>query len=253
MYSYHRLLTLLLILASCAAPTFSPAQEAPLVTDKVSSIMARVKPEVNAELSAKGLKLGSHIFIRIIKLQEELEVWVEDNGRYRLFKSYPICSYSGYLGPKLKEGDWQSPEGFYKVTPGQMNPRSSYHLSFNIGYPNEYDKFMKRSGSSIMVHGNCSSKGCFAMNDYRMEEIYTLAQSAFLNGQPAIDVHIFPFRLTGGNLYKYRFSPWIGFWKNLREGYDAFERNRQVPFITTEHGKYVVSGTIKVAMSGKKK
>ncbi len=253
MYSYHRFLIFLLILAFCAAPTFSLAQETPLVTDKVLNIMDRVKPEVNAELSAKGLKSGSNVFIRIFKLPGELEVWIEDNGRYRLFESYPICSYSGYLGPKLKEGDWQSPEGFYKVTPGQMNPRSSYHLSFNIGYPNDYDKFLKRSGSSIMVHGNCSSKGCFAMNDYRMEEIYTLAHAAFMNGQLSIDVHIFPFHLTKENMYKYRFSPWIGFWKNLREGYDAFERSRQVPVITADQGKYVVSGKIKVAMSGKKK
>lgn len=251
MCGYFGYLKGFLVLVFCAVTTFSHARETPLITDKVLNILTRLSPEISTELKKNGLTLGSQIFIRIFKLPGELEIWMEDRGRYRLFKSYPICSYSGYLGPKLKEGDWQSPEGFYRVTADLMNPRSSYHLSFNIGYPNDYDTLLNRSGSNIMVHGNCSSKGCFAMNNFRMEEIYTLVHSAFVNGQKSVDVHIFPFRLTRENLEKYRFSPWIGFWNNLRQGHDSFERNHQVPLITVKKGKYVVSGSTTISMSGK--
>jgi len=232
------------------SPGTLAAQETPLVTDKVTTILARVSPKISNELARRDFRLGAPIFVRIFKLPGELEVWMFKNNRYHKFKSYPICDYSGYPGPKIQEGDWQSPEGFYKVSSDQMNPRSSYHLSFNIGYPNEYDKSMNRTGSHIMVHGSCSSKGCFAMNNYRMEEIYTLAHAAMTHGQESFDVHIFPFPLTPENLNKYRHSPWISFWKNLREGYDAFEKNHQVPVIQAEKGKYIVdTRAVKLAMS----
>ena len=130
-----------------------------------------------------------------------------------------------------------------------MNPRSNYHLSFNIGYPNEYDKLRNRSGSNIMVHGDCSSMGCFAMNDYRMEEIYTLAHIALTTGQQSFSVHVFPFRMTTDNMEKFQSSGWIGFWKNLKEGFDTFERTRQVPEIRVANGKYVVIDTARIAMS----
>ena len=253
MYYYCRFLKFALIISlvcSLYSAGNASAQETPLVTDKVKTILSKVSPKMTNELANRGFQLGAPIFIRIFKLPGELEVWMKKNGRYHKFKSYPICDYSGYPGPKIQEGDWQSPEGFYTVSPGQMNPKSSYHLSFNIGYPNEYDKSMNRSGSHIMVHGSCSSKGCFAMNDYLMEEIYTLAHAALVNGQEAFDVHIFPFPLMADNLYKYRHSPWITFWKNLREGFDAFEENYQVPVITVERGKYVVAPRpVKLAMS----
>lgn len=128
----------------------------------------------------------------------------EKSGSHELFRSYPICSYSGYPGPKLSEGDWQSPEGFYRVTSEQMNPWSDNHLAFDIGYPNEYDRAWDRTGGSIMVHGGCTSMGCFAMSDYRIEEIYTLAHAALAHGQRAFSVHIFPFRLTSANLNGYQ-------------------------------------------------
>ncbi len=255
MYSYYRLLRVFLLIFTCTAiswPSWLHAEQFPPVTGKVSEILVRVRPKISTELRDKGLELGSQVFMRIFKLPGELEVWVEDNGRFKLFKTYPVCNYSGYPGPKLSEGDWQSPEGFYRVTADRMNPRSSYHLSFNIGYPNEYDRLLNRTGSNIMVHGDCSSMGCFAMNNYRMEEIYTLAHSALANGQQSIDVHIFPFRMTAENLNKYRDSPWIEFWKNLQQGYAAFERNNMVPLITVEKGRYVVSGTGRIAMSHRK-
>ena len=226
----------------------SSIQNKPLTTEKVDNILATITPKIKMELADKGFQLGSSIFIRIFKLPAELEVWINKNKHYELFKTYPICDFSGFPGPKLQEGDWQSPEGFYSVSADKMNPRSTYHLSFNIGYPNEYDKLRNRSGSNIMVHGNCSSMGCFAMNDYRMEEIYTLAHIALTNGQRSFAVHVFPFRMTADNMKKFQSSSWIGFWKNLKEGFDAFERTRRVPEIQVAGGKYVVIDSTRIAM-----
>ncbi|VAW38501.1 probable exported protein STY0357 [hydrothermal vent metagenome] len=223
------------------------AGEGPPATKKVAAIISRVSPRLQKELAKKRLSLGSPIFIRIFKLPGELEVWLKKDDRYRLFKSYPICSYSGYPGPKLHEGDWQSPEGFYSVTARQMNPQSSYHLAFNIGYPNEYDTSLARTGSDIMVHGDCSSRGCFAMNNYRIEEIYTLAYAALSHGQSEFDVHIFPFPLTAANMHKFHDSPWLDFWNNLREGYNAFAQTHLVPVITCSNGRYIVTENIKPA------
>lgn len=229
----------------------SAIQNEPPVTTKVESILTRITPRIKKELADKDFLFGSPLFIRIFKLSAKLEVWMEKKGHFELFKSYPICDFSGYPGPKLHEGDWQSPEGFYSVSADQMNPRSNYHLSFNIGYPNAYDKLHNRSGSNIMVHGNCSSMGCFAMSDYRMEEIYTLAHIALANGQQSFAVHIFPFKMTADNMKKFQSSRWIGFWKNLKEGFDAFERTRQVPEIQVAGDKYVVTGTLdRLAMGG---
>lgn len=241
------------ILACWQANAFaSPEDGKPPITEKAATILAQVTPRLEKELADKGFRLGSPLFIRIFKLGGELEVWLEQNQRYELFKTFPICEFSGYPGPKLYEGDWQSPEGFYAVTADRMNPMSSYHLSFNIGYPNEYDKQRNRSGDNIMVHGSCSSMGCFAMGDRRMEEIYALAHLALDNGQQAFPVHIFPFRMTGENMDKFKSSHWIGFWENLKPGYDAFEQTRQIPEITVAQGKYVVNEPARIAMLGNK-
>ncbi len=226
------------------------ASAAPPLPARAASLLNKAKPRVEQELQQKGFKLGQPIFVRILKMPGTLEVWIKKNNRYRLFKEYPICSYSGYPGPKLQEGDWQSPEGFYSVSARRMNPNSSYHLSFNIGYPNEFDRSRNRTGSSIMVHGECSSRGCFAMGNSRMEEIYLLAQSALTGGQERFEVHVFPFKLTSRNLFKFRSSPWIGFWKKLQPGYEAFERSRQVPDIIVEQGNYVLKNkSIRVALA----
>lgn len=220
----------------------------PLVTGKVNEIINRIAPGLEKELATKGLHLGAPVFIRIFKLPAELEVWVENNYRYEHFKTYSICDFSGFPGPKQHEGDWQSPEGFYTVTADKLNPLSSYHLSFDIGYPNEYDRMHKRNGGNIMIHGSCSSMGCFAMSDYRIEEIYTLVNEALTKGQKKVDVHIFPFRMTEKNMEKFNSSPWIGFWKNLKEGFDEFEHNRLVPTIDVSNGRYVIKGSTKIAL-----
>jgi murein L,D-transpeptidase YafK len=200
-----------------------------------------VAPSLRNSLSQKGLKLGAPIFIRIFKESKILEMWLENGKQFVLFKSYPICTYSGELGPKIRTGDGQSPEGFYSVTPERMNPSSWFHLSFNIGFPNVYDRAHGRTGSSLMVHGNCVSIGCYAMTDAGIEEIYTLADAAFRNGQSFFEVHIFPFRMTGQNLDIRKNSKWFEFWKNLQEGYDWFEQTRRPPNIEVAKLRYVFS------------
>ena len=154
----------------------------------------RVKPALVAALSENKLNYGSPVFIRIFKAEKTLEVWLRDKDQYVLFHSYPICTYSGRLGPKTRHGDKQAPEGFYRVGLSQLNPASNYHLAFNLGYPNAYDRANDRTGDFLMVHGNCVSIGCYAMGDAAIEEIYTLMDAALHSGQKNIDVHVFPFR-----------------------------------------------------------
>ncbi len=177
-----------------------------------------------------GLRFGAPVYIRIFKESKELEVWLKKDDSFALFKTYPICTYGyGSLGPKLRQGDGQAPEGFYFVTPGRLNPYSKFHLSFNLGYPNQYDRRHGRSGSALMVHGDCVSIGCYAMTDPAIEEIYALVDAAFRNGQPFFRVHIFPFRMTQENMKKHGESEWRSFWKNLKQGYDFFEAQENVP------------------------
>ncbi|MGB1076753.1 MAG: L,D-transpeptidase family protein, partial [Bdellovibrionales bacterium] len=171
----------------------------------------------------------------------QLELWIQEDGsaRYALYKTYPICNYSGALGPKLQEGDKQAPEGFYQVSPQSMNPNSNYHLSFNIGFPNKFDKSLGRTGSLIMVHGGCESSGCYAMTDPAIEEIYAIVEMAHENGQYSVPVHIFPFPMTSENLAVYKGVFWYDFWKNLRTGYDYFEMTKIPPRIFHHNGRYM--------------
>ncbi len=201
----------------------------------------RVKPDLEAQLETKGLQWGSAAFIRVFKKEKKLEVWLKSDDSFVLFKTYDICSYgTGGLGPKLKEGDQMAPEGFYFVTPNQLNPSSNFHLAFNIGYPNAFDRYHGRSGSFIMVHGRCSSIGCFAMQDDPMEEIYALVDAALKNGQPFFRIHIFPFRMNAWNMFRYRSNPNYSFWENLREGYLFFEENKnKPPNVKVRNGRYV--------------
>jgi murein L,D-transpeptidase YafK len=192
-------------------------------------------------LEAKGLTLGAPIFLRIFKLKSELEIWMEKDGRYQLFATYPICLWSGRLGPKLAEGDRQAPEGFYSVTKDELNPNSRWHRSFSLGFPNAYDRALGRTGSFIMVHGGCQSVGCFAMTNNVVDEIWKLVTAALDKGQPAFNVQVFPFRMTEQNLAARKGNKWIGFWTDLKKGYDAFETTRVPPFVTVCDNRYVVA------------
>jgi murein L,D-transpeptidase YafK len=174
--------------------------------------------KVGDELRDKGFALGQHALIRVFKQESLLEVWVKRGERFELFKTYPICAWSGALGPKLHEGDGQSPEGFYLVSKKQLNPASKYFLSFNLGFPNAFDTAQGRTGSVLMVHGSCMSIGCYAMTDAGVGEIYAVVEAALDAGQAAVQVQAYPFRMTLSNLSSHAQSTWAPFWENLAEG-----------------------------------
>jgi murein L,D-transpeptidase YafK len=183
---------------------------------------------------------GDGMVIRIFKQEEILEVWKKTaNGTYRLFKTYEICSYSGDLGPKFKEGDRQSPEGFYTISPGLMHPKSNYYLAFNTGFPNKFDRAHGRTGSNLMVHGDCKSVGCYAMTDQGIAEIYALARESFKGGNPTFQLQIYPFRMTTANMAKHATSPHLEFWKNIKVGYEAFDINKVPPTWDVCEGRYI--------------
>lgn len=199
-----------------------------------------IPPELVKKMKAKGMTEASPILLRIFKSENELEVWKQTNtGRYDLLETYEICKWSGELGPKFKEGDRQAPEGFYTVNPWQMNPQSEYHLSFNIGFPNTFDRAHGRTGSHLMVHGACSSAGCYSMTDELVEEIYALAREAFEGGQKAFQVQAFPFRMTPENMAKNADSPHFEFWTMLKEGHDHFELTRYPVKVDVCEKRYV--------------
>ena len=192
------------------------------------------------EIQKIGSTEGAPLYIRIFKEEEVLEAWKQTkDGTYALLKSYPICAYSGKIGPKKKEGDRQAPEGFYTITPGQMNPHSSYYLSFNIGYPNKFDRSYGRTGKHLMVHGSCSSRGCYAMEDDQIAEIYALGREAFEGGQRSFAVHAFPFRMTPENMARVRNSDNFAFWQNLKNGYDHFQITHVPPKVEVCNRTYV--------------
>jgi murein L,D-transpeptidase YafK len=205
---------------------------------------APLSEKMLSELDQKHMDKDSPILVRLYKEEAEMEVWKKDrDGQYALLKTYPICRWSGDLGPKVKEGDRQAPEGFYTITPGQMNPNSNYYLAFNTGYPNAYDRSLGHTGSELMVHGDCSSRGCYAMTDEQMVEIYALARESFFGGQKSFQFQAYPFRMTALNMAKHRNSPNYAFWKMLKVGSDHFEVTRQEPKVNVCEKRYVFDAT----------
>src|SRR5215208_6431770 len=201
-----------------------------------------IPPQTLALMAEKGMSPSDPILIRAYKKESEMEVWKRGrDGRYAHLKTLPICRWSGQLGPKRRQGDRQAPEGFYTVTPAQMNPNSAYYLSFDTGFPNAYDRAQGASGAHLMVHGTCSSAGCYAMTDEGAAELYALAREAFAGGQRAFQFQAFPFRMTAENMAKYRADPNIAFWQNLKEGSDRFEATQEEPQVAVASGRYVFS------------
>jgi murein L,D-transpeptidase YafK len=199
-----------------------------------------VPPRLIQAMTEKNMDLQSPILVRIFKQEAELEVWKQDrDGRFALLKTYPICRWSGDLGPKVREGDRQAPEGFYTISPAQMNPQSAYYLSFNTGYPNAFDQALGRTGGQLMVHGDCSSRGCYAMTDEQIAEIYSLGRESFFGGQRAFQLQAYPFKMTPVNMAKHRNNPNMPFWKMIKEGYDHFEVTKQEPKVDFCEKKYV--------------
>jgi murein L,D-transpeptidase YafK len=230
-----------LVLAAAFAAGLAPAAALGESSNRLPAKATReLPPELLALLRQKRMPKFSPILVRLFKEEAELEVWKQDTtGRFQLLKIYPICRWSGDLGPKLQEGDRQAAEGFYTVTPELMNPNSNYYLSINVGYPNSFDKAHNRDGSLIMIHGDCSSRGCYAMTDEQISEIYALARDTFLGGQPSFQVQAFPFRMTPANLARHRNSPNLAFWKMLKVGNDHFETTRLEPKVNVCNRRYV--------------
>jgi len=191
-------------------------------------------------LAQKGLSAGSAVMIRIFKAESELELWLQKDARFELFASYPICFWSGTLGPKLREGDKQAPEGLYSVGSSQLRRRGRWPRSFDIGFPNALDRAQARTGSYLLLHGGCTSTGCYAMTNPVMDEIYALGAQALRQGQDRIQVHVFPFRMTDTNLAQHVDSAWHPFWLNLKDAYDVFERTRLPPNVSVCGRRYLV-------------
>lgn len=222
------------LLAGCSAENFA------FGPDSNKKHLRPIAPQTLALMQEKGMTKDAPILLRIYKEESELEIWKQaTSGRYELLKKFPICKWSGELGPKVKTGDRQAPEGFYFIRPEQMNPHSSYHLAFNLGFPNDFDKAHGRTGAHLMVHGDCSSSGCYAMTDEQISEIFALAREAFDGGQLAFQVQAFPFRMTQANLARHRNNPNLSFWRMLKEGSDHFEVTRQEPKIDVCARRYI--------------
>jgi murein L,D-transpeptidase YafK len=224
---------LVLALAACQDDGFQ----------RSSRHLSPIPPSTLALMASKGMSKNDPIVIRSYKKESELEVWKRgSDGRFALLKTYPICRWSGQLGPKVREGDRQAPEGFYAITPAQMNPNSSYYLSFDTGYPNAFDRAHGRTGSHLMVHGSCSSRGCFAMTDEVIAEVYAIARESFAGGQRTFQFQSYPFRMTPKNIAQHRFDQNMAFWKNLKEGSDYFEAVGQEPKVAVCGKRYVFGG-----------
>ncbi|MDD7909345.1 transcriptional regulator [Pseudovibrio exalbescens] len=217
------------LLAGCQASEFTDAKH-----------QRPVSADLQRKMKAENMEKTSPILVRIFKEESELEIWKQTrDGTYEKLDTFDICKWSGKLGPKFKEGDRQAPEGFYTVTPGLMNPNSNYYLSFNLGYPNKFDRAHERTGSHLMVHGACSSRGCYAMTDEQMADIYALARDSFMGGQRDFQVQAFPFRMTPENMARHRHNEHFEFWQILKEGYDHFEIAKVPPKIDVCDSRYV--------------
>lgn len=235
-------------IADANAKTDAPAQawtqptlpqsipQSPRSREAVAKARTRLEPE----LQQSGFKWGDEVFLRVFKKESVLEVWMRKGETYQLFRSYPICRFSGGLGPKLRTGDGKTPEGFYRIRAGSLNPFSSYHLSMNTGFPNAYDRYHRRTGNFLMIHGDCVSIGCLAMTDRGIEEIYALVEAALTKGQVEVPLHIFPFHLNRFTLFRYLRFDAFNFWRELRDGYVYFEEHKRPPLIQVTEGRYVI-------------
>lgn len=223
------------LLSSCSS------EETLVGIEQVSNRVEHPLPaKMRQKLSKMNLSMSSPIMMRVFKQEAVMEVWkANSQDRYQLVGTYPICAWSGQLGPKKKEGDRQAPEGFYDVTPARMNPRSGYYLSFDMGYPNKFDRAYGRSGRNLMIHGACSSSGCYSISDAAVLQVFAFARDAFKGGQKSFQIQAFPFRMTAENMAKHRSSENYEFWKNLKVGYDHFEITHRPPVVDVCGKKYV--------------
>ena len=219
-FLFSLLLSLLALPAS--ADVYSPV---PQTFDDGTTAAAR--PLAN-RLVDKGLVLGAPVFLRVFKVENIVEVWLQKGESYALFDSYPICKWSGSMGPKLLEGDGQAPEGFYEIRRPQLKYNSQFYRALNMGFPNAYDRALNRTGGLLMLHGGCRSVGCYAMTDAGIDDIYRIVEASFWAGADSVPLHAFPFRMTETTLQQLSEHRWYWFWRTLKPGYDHFEQH-QVP------------------------
>ena len=243
MSQHSRLAIQLCALLIALLPTFGQSSLA-ATGDRAQQAETRVRADLTQRLQAIGSDWGKPVFVRIFKREKQLEVWAaKSSGDFALLDTWPICTYSGALGPKLRQGDGQAPEGIYQVTRGQLNPQSQFHLSFNLGYPNAYDRAHQRTGDYLMVHGNCVSIGCYAMGDAGIEEIYSMLAAALSQGQRSVQVHALPFRFSADWAAGVSDARWLEFWKDLATIDAAFEATRRPPAVTVSNKRYVRTPT----------
>jgi murein L,D-transpeptidase YafK len=223
-------------LCDCSSTVYAP---------KAAVRSGTVRTSTVKQMEALDMDRAAPLLIRIYKEERTLEVWKQDrSGRFALLNSYPICKFSGNIGPKFMQGDYQAPEGFYDITPNQMNPNSSEYLAFNTGFPNAFDRSLGRTGSFLMVHGGCRSVGCYAMTDYAMDEIYALVDEAFKGGQEKVQLQAFPFRMTAQNLASHAGDPNLPFWEMLKAGSDAFLASQRPPRVAVCDRRYVFNPAV---------
>jgi len=197
--------------------------------------------KLDERLTTHHVTRDASIMIRIFKAESELEVWITTNtGEYALFATYPVCFWSGTLGPKLTEGDRQAPEGFYTVTfPQAYREGARWVVGLDLGFPNAFDRANARTGSAILVHGGCASIGCFAVTNPVNDEIDKLVLRSIEAGQAYVPIHVFPFRMTSENFNRYDVPQWRDFWRNLKDGYDLFERTHRPARVSVCDTSYV--------------
>ncbi|WP_074013256.1 peptidoglycan meso-diaminopimelic acid protein amidase [Candidatus Sodalis sp. SoCistrobi] len=203
-----------------------------------ASDQAKVGQELKQQL------LGSPVFIQVFKEERILELYAKMGNAYHLVDSFQICKFSGGLGPKRREGDFMSPEGFYAIDTRNLNPNSHYYCAINIGFPNDYDRAQGYSGAKLMIHGDCRSIGCYAMTDSSIAEIYRYVEDALLNGQAQVKINIFPFRMTPANMQRHHYSANYKFWSQLAPGYAYFAEHHQPPAVSVANGQYVISAPL---------
>jgi len=206
-----------------------------------ASVPNALQTQAPVSKELKKQLLGTPVYLQIFKEERVLELYGKVGNDYRLLDSYRICNFSGGLGPKRHQGDFKSPEGFYSVGLSQLKPDSRFYRAINVGFPNEYDRQQGYEGKYLMIHGNCVSVGCYAMTDAYIEDIYHYVEAALRNGQPRVEVSIYPFRMTDSNMQRHRYSVYFKFWQELQPGYTQFLQTHQPPAVSVVDGKYVLN------------
>lgn len=233
----------------CGGPAVSAAMPLPdnagqpVLADEASLPIDPAKSglrSLDARLAKAGLARGQPVVLRVFKEDSELELWMQSDGRFKHFATYKICRWRGVLGPKLTEGDRQSPEGFYSFSQDQLRWQGHWFRAFSLNYPNALDRALGRTGSGILIHGACSSIGCYAMTDPVIDEMFDLIVAAFAAGQQRVQVHIYPFHMTLANLARHEKSEWTPFWQDLKPASDLFITTRILPQVSMCEGRYVV-------------